>query len=56
MVYWLTLGRRHLASLELEKLGVDGFHLHVDRIAKSAIWGTDFDVHLHHEGRKIQGD
>ena len=47
-----------LLHTELEKLGVDGFHLHVHRVAKSAIWGTDFDVHLHH-GEKdtgIEGD
>ena len=36
-----------LLHTELEKMGVDGFHLHVHRVAKSAIWGTDFDVHLH---------
>ena len=47
-----------LLHTELEKMGVDGFHLHVHRVAKSAIWGTDFDVHLHH-GEKdtgIEGD
>ena len=27
-----------LLHTELEKLGVDGFHLHVHRVAKSAIW------------------
>ena len=43
-----------LLRSELEKLGVDGFHLHVDSISKSAIWGTDFDVHLHH-GEKDTG-
>ena len=47
-----------LLRSELEKLGIDGFHLHVDHIAKSAIWGTDFDVHLHHVEKDtgIEGD
>ncbi|KRM23873.1 LarC family nickel insertion protein [Latilactobacillus graminis] len=31
---------------ELAKLNVPGYHLHAERIAKSSIYGTDFDVHL----------
>lgn len=32
---------------ELLKLKVDGYHLHVERKEKAAIFGTKFDVHLH---------
>lgn len=35
-----------LMEQELNKLSVKGFHLHAKRIAKSSIYGTDFDVHL----------
>jgi uncharacterized protein (TIGR00299 family) protein len=31
---------------ELQKLGVDGYHLHIDRKQKSGIDGVKFDVHL----------
>src|SRR5215472_11090956 len=34
---------------ELEKLGLDGFHLHATRAHKSAIEGVKFDVHLAHK-------
>lgn len=33
---------------ELEKLGLDEFHLHTARAQKSSIEGVKFDVHLHH--------
>ncbi|UEA31990.1 nickel pincer cofactor biosynthesis protein LarC [Granulicatella elegans] len=39
---------------ELKKLAVDGYHLHIHKIAKSSIYGIDFDVHLDH-GEKDQG-
>jgi len=34
---------------ELEKLKLDGYHLHISRQHKSAIEGVKFDVHLAHE-------
>ena len=51
----LDLGadRKHLEEA-LKTISLDGYHLHVDRIAKSSIWGTDFDVHMEH-GEKDQG-
>ena len=51
----LDLGadRKHLEEA-LKTLSLDGYHLHVDRIAKSSIWGTDFDVHMEH-GEKDHG-
>jgi uncharacterized protein (TIGR00299 family) protein len=43
----------HQLEHELEKLGVEGYHLHSRRASKSAIEGVKFDVHLeedhHHE-------
>jgi pyridinium-3,5-bisthiocarboxylic acid mononucleotide nickel chelatase len=43
----------HALEHELEKLGVEGYHLHFRRAQKSAIEGVKFDVHLeddhHHE-------
>ena len=36
----------HQFEHELEKLGVDGFHLHISRQEKSGIAGVKFDVHL----------
>jgi pyridinium-3,5-bisthiocarboxylic acid mononucleotide nickel chelatase len=43
----------HAFEHELEKLGVEGYHLHFRRAQKSAIEGVKFDVHLeddhHHE-------
>lgn len=39
---------------ELAKIPVDGYHLHIQRIAKSSIYGIDFDVHLAH-GTKDHG-
>jgi len=43
----------HQFEHELEKLRVDGYHLHISRQEKSGIAGTKFDVHLtddhHHE-------
>lgn len=36
----------HRFEHELEKLNVDGYHLHVSRGEKSGIAGTKFDVHL----------
>ena len=38
----------------LKTISLDGYHLHLDRIAKSSIWGTDFDVHMEH-GEKDHG-
>ena len=51
----LDLGadRKHLEEA-LKTISLDGYHLHVDRIAKSSIWGTDFDVHREH-GEKDHG-
>src|SRR2546426_925500 len=34
---------------ELEKLGLEGYHLHVTRGRKASIEGVKFDVHLAHE-------
>jgi uncharacterized protein (TIGR00299 family) protein len=34
---------------ELEKLKLDGYHLHISRAHKAAIEGVKFDVHLAHE-------
>lgn len=39
---------------ELAKLSLSGYHLHVERVAKSSIYGIDFDVHLTH-GSKDTG-
>jgi hypothetical protein len=36
----------HRFEHELEKLGVEGYHLHVSRQEKSGIAGVKFDVHL----------
>ena len=51
----LDLGadRKHLEEA-LKTISLDGYHLHVDRIAKSSMWGTDFDVHMEH-GEKDHG-
>lgn len=51
----LDLGadRKHLEEA-IKTISLDGYHLHVDRIAKSSIWGTDFDVHMEH-GEKDHG-
>ena len=51
----LDLGadRKHLEEA-LKTISLDGYHLHEDRIAKSSIWGTDFDVHMEH-GEKDHG-
>ena len=51
----LDLGadRKHLEEA-LKTISLDGYHLHVDRIAKSSILGTDFDVHMEH-GEKDHG-
>src|SRR4051794_2543527 len=38
----------HKLEHELEKLGLDGFHLHIRRAQKAAIEGVKFDVHLAH--------
>src|SRR6185369_14011077 len=40
----------HRLEHELEKLGLEGYHLHVSRSKKSSIDGVTFDVHLEHEG------
>jgi hypothetical protein len=43
----------HEFEHELEKLRLDGYHLHISRQQKSGIAGTKFDVHLedgHHHG------
>ena len=51
----LDLGADHKHLEEsLKTISLDGYHLHVDRIAKSSIWGTDFDVHMEH-GEKDHG-
>src|SRR5205085_423270 len=39
----------HLLEHELEKLGLDEYHLHQRRDFKSAIEGVKFDVHLAHD-------
>jgi uncharacterized protein (TIGR00299 family) protein len=39
----------HELEAELEKLKLDGYHLHVGRAHKAAIEGVKFDVHLAHE-------
>ncbi len=39
----------HQFEHELEKLRLDGYHLHVSRGEKSGIAGIKFDVHLAHE-------
>ncbi len=39
----------HALEHELQKLRLDGYHLHVSRGAKSSISGVKFDVHLEHE-------
>ena len=39
----------HLFEHELEKLKLDGYHLHISRQEKSGIAGIKFDVHLAHE-------
>ena len=44
----------HHLETRLKQLGIEGYHLHAHRLSKSAIWGTDFDVHLSH-GKKDQG-
>src|SRR5215831_8280305 len=38
----------HELEHELEKLKLDGYHLHVSRAQKAAIEGVKFDVHLAH--------
>ena len=40
--------------IELKKLPIDGFTIQAQRIAKSCIYGTDFDVLLQH-GKKDYG-
>jgi len=39
----------HDLEHELEKLKLEGYHLHVSRAHKAAIEGVKFDVHLAHE-------
>src|SRR5262245_31596146 len=39
----------HALEHELEKLGLDDFHLHTSRQQRGAIAGTKFDVHLEDE-------
>src|SRR3982750_315941 len=39
----------HKFQHELEKLPLEGYHLHVRRDHKSSIEGVKFDVHLAHE-------
>src|SRR5689334_24582261 len=39
----------HDLEHELEKLRLNGYHLHVSRAHKAAIEGVKFDVHLAHE-------
>lgn len=51
----LDLGadQQHLEK-QLQKIPLEGYHLHIHRIEKSSIWGTDFDVHMEH-GEKDHG-
>ena len=53
----LGVGAQEFAH-ELEKLGLDEFHLHVSRQERGAIAGTKFDVHLAgaHEHEHSHGD
>ncbi len=37
-----------LLAAELQKLNVEGYHLHVSRGKRAQIEGTKFDVHLGH--------
>src|SRR6185369_8399199 len=48
----------HQFEHELEKLNVDGYHLHVSRGEKSGIAGIKFDVHLadHNHGHSHHHD
>jgi uncharacterized protein (TIGR00299 family) protein len=39
----------HKLARELEKLKLDGYHLHVSQEERQGIAGTKFDVHLEHE-------
>src|SRR5690242_3038121 len=39
----------HQLEHELEKLRLDGYHLHATRGQKATITGTKFDVHLAHD-------
>ncbi|MGZ5545713.1 MAG: nickel insertion protein, partial [Limisphaerales bacterium] len=39
----------HQFEHELEKLQVDGYHLHTKRAKRFQIEGTKFDVHVQHE-------
>src|SRR5882672_9094932 len=39
----------HDLEHELEKLKLEGYHLHISRAHKAAIEGVKFDVHLAHE-------
>src|SRR5436305_13910253 len=39
----------HRLEHELEKLALDGYHLHVRRGTKASIEGVKFDVHLAHD-------
>ena len=39
----------HYLVNELEKLNVDGYHIHISKEKKNGITGTYVDVHLEHE-------
>src|SRR5215213_5948353 len=39
----------HKFEHELEKLGLEEYHLHISRQERGAIAGTKFDVHLAHD-------
>src|ERR1041385_3075111 len=45
-------------ELELRKLNLEGYHLHVSRGQKASISGTKFDVHIgeHHHERDEHGE
>jgi uncharacterized protein (TIGR00299 family) protein len=46
----------HCFEHELEKLGLDEYHLHVSRQQRGCIAGTKFDVHLEHEHHHPQAE
>jgi uncharacterized protein (TIGR00299 family) protein len=45
----------HKLEHELERLGLDGYHLHVRRGTKASIEGVKFDVHLAHDHEHDNG-
>src|SRR5580765_1236425 len=45
----------HKLEHELDKLGLDGYHLHVRRETKASIEGVKFDIHLTHNHDQHHG-